>query len=301
MSSPKYLWTIGCAIGMFSGIGAGYPSPARAGTLHRGWNYTIDSFNDGLDGGNIGTDSRIELYGMAMKEDEDSLYFAFNSNLSLEGLLNRRAYNRRISYGDLFLNFGSPSSADNFETYGIRFDTSNDSRLTPGLYQGVSGVSLSRANTGFMTLDEAHEAIAAQGGTVSYGDLTVDSAYFEQQSSATTTMFSGTRLGNVDVITDITDLGLAFSSFGATGSHTFGLRVDRALLPAEEFIAHMFIESGNDGIALQGTLGDRTHQPASSNREIPEPGTLIGLGFLSLVEISRRVWKQLQTEVVVIG
>lgn len=295
MSSPKYLWTIGCALGMFSGLGT-YATPARAGVLYQGWNYSIDSFNDGLDGEKVGINSGIELYGMAMKEEGDSLYFAFNSNLSLDGLPNRRAFNRSINYGDLFLNFSSVSSSNSPRSYGIRFDTGNDSRLTPGLYQNVSGISVSRANGGFASLAQTHDAIAAQGGTVSYGDEAV--SYFDLQDPATTTLYQGTYLGGVDLLGDTADLGLDFSAFGATGLHTFGLRVDRSLLPSGDLIANLFVESGNDGVALQGGLSDRSALTEPPNQTIPEPSSLISLGLLGLVEISRRVWKQLHTEVV---
>ncbi|MEM9215376.1 MAG: XDD3 family exosortase-dependent surface protein [Cyanobacteria bacterium P01_F01_bin.150] len=291
MSSPKYLWSIGFTIGVFYSLGAGYVSPVQAGTLYQEWDYTIDSFNDGLDGGTLGANSEIELYGMAVKEVDNSLYFAFNSNLSLNGQLSRRAYNRRVSYGDLFLNFSSTSSTSTFNTYGIRFDVLNDSRLTPGLYQEVSGVSLSQANTGFGTLDQAHEAIASQGGTVSYGRLGLDSPYLDQQSTAITTISTGAYLGDVDLITDMADLDLGFSRFGATGTHTFGLRVDRNLLPSGEFIASLFVESGNDGIVLQGVLNEHFEPPNPANREVPEPTSLIGIGLLSLIEIGRRGWQ----------
>lgn len=295
MSSPKYLWTIGCAIGMFSGIGTGYASPARAGGLYQGWQYSIDSFNDGLKGETVGIESDIELYGMAMKEENDSLYFAFNSNLSLDGLLDRRAFNRRVSYGDVFLNFGSTASSDSPQTYGIRFDVGNDSRLTPGLYQDISGISVSRANGGFSSLAETHDAIAAQGGTVSYGEVT--DSFFDLQAPALTTLYQGTRLGDVDLLRDTADLGLDFSALGATGVHTFGVRVDRSVLPSGAFIANLFVESGNDGIALQGVLSDRATPTDPPNQTVPEPGSLISLGLLGLAELSRRVWKQLQAVV----
>ncbi len=280
---------------MFFGLGTGYAPPARAGTLYGDWNYAIDSFSDGLEGEIIGSQSRTELYGMAMKEEDESIYFAFNSNLSLGGFLNRRSRNRRISYGDLFINFSStPSSTAN--TYGIRFDAFNDSILTPGLYQGVFGVSFSRANTGFTSLGEAHAAIATKGGTVSYGDVAAD--HFPELSSAITTLYGGDRLGNIEVIRDVTNLGLDFSAFGATGTETFGIRVDRKLLPSGEFTANVFVESGNDGMALKGILSDRSTSKASPAQTVPEPGSLLGLGLLGLATVSRRLWKQLQTEVV---
>ena len=81
-----------------SSLVVGYSQAAWAGTLHNGWNYAIDSFNDGTQGRKLGANSKFEFYGMAVKQTRDKVYFAFNSNLSLEnGYGLRSARNRNVS------------------------------------------------------------------------------------------------------------------------------------------------------------------------------------------------------------
>ncbi|MGK7890305.1 MAG: XDD3 family exosortase-dependent surface protein [Leptolyngbyaceae cyanobacterium] len=204
---------------------------AQASTFHNGWDYAIDSFNDGLDVGLVGEESPVELYGMAVREEGDRLYFAFNSNLSLNGIPKRRAHGSRLSYGDLFLNFSDSGSlgTDSDDVYAIRFNETNDTPQSVGLYRDFHTVSLTQANLGFASRDQYQAAVENLGGTVSYGD--VDTNYFDASPSSPTTLYMGTRLGDVETLSDLDSLNLDFGHFGATGDHTFGFSVDRNLLP----------------------------------------------------------------------
>ncbi|NEQ95171.1 MAG: PEP-CTERM sorting domain-containing protein [Cyanothece sp. SIO2G6] len=257
---------------------------AQAGTFHNGWTYAIDSFNDGFDEGLIGEDSPVEIYGLATKEEGDRLYFAFNSNLGLNGVPKRRAYNNRISYGDLFLNF-SDSDALNLATddvYAIRFNASNDTPQRVGLYQNPSAASLTQANLGFAKRDSYHAAVENLGGAISYGDVAAD--YFANDPSSPTTLYGGSLIGGIEFTSDLAALDLDFGHFGATGEHTVGFSVDRNLLPHESFIAHLFIESGNEGIALSS--GDRHDDPVQS-KEVSEPSLGLALSLISLLPLQK--------------
>jgi uncharacterized coiled-coil DUF342 family protein len=111
---------------------------AQAGSMHNGWNYSIDSFNDGTGGSlangsgfHSGDNSRFEMYGMAFRETKDRVYFAINSNLSIGGDTYGNALNGKISYGDLLLDFSNKGNFNqaNGNLYGVRFDAENDTRF----------------------------------------------------------------------------------------------------------------------------------------------------------------------------
>jgi hypothetical protein len=155
---------------------------AQAGTLHNNWNYSIDSFNDGTEGGIIGDNSKFEFYGMAFKATADKVYFAFNSNLSKAGYDLDYAQNGRINYGDLFLNFKDVSSFNNANgsLFGIRFDDRNDTGLSLGLYDQVTATSLTTVNSGYTSLNHHDSTVDNYlKGSSSYGDLAADTTYFK--------------------------------------------------------------------------------------------------------------------------
>lgn len=275
----------------------GYGQEAWAGSLHNGWNYAIDSFNDGTQGRTIGQNSAFEFYGMAMKQTRDKVFFAINSNLSQDGKAYGSARNGSVSYGDLFLNFANTSSVSdaNGNLHAIRFNDANDSKdfgIEKGLYSNVTGVGLMADNLGYSNLESYRNAVNNRyGGNASFGDLDAQTAYFNHDGGATlnasaygyTNIESGTLLGGIEAISNLADLGLDFGHFGATGSETFGFSVDRNLLPDGEFIAHFFAECDNDGIALAGNLAD-----------VPEPTSILSLALLGLAGAGVRRMKQKQ-------
>ncbi|NEQ96368.1 MAG: PEP-CTERM sorting domain-containing protein [Cyanothece sp. SIO2G6] len=256
---------------------------AWAGTLYEGWNYSIDSFNDGTEGRRIGENSAFEFYGLATKTTRDKVYFAVNSNLSLDGHRSRRALNGSISYGDLFLNFANLDSvqAANGDLHAIRFNETNDTTYESGLYANVTGIGLMTQNSGYSNLVRHRNAVNSFGGEASFGDLDAETAYFNHDNGQATSLNntaygytnigSGDRQGNVVMADNLGEMGLDFGHFGATGDYTFGFSVDRDLLPDGDFIAHLFAECDNDGVALAGTT------------DVPEPSTALGLAVLGLL------------------
>lgn len=256
---------------------------AWAGTLHGGWNYSIDSFNDGTEGRRIGENSAFEFYGLATKTTRDKVYFAVNSNLSLAGYQHRRALNGSIGYGDLFLNFSNLASvqAANGDLHAIRFNEINDTTYESGLYANATGIGLMTQNSGYSNLARYRNAVNSSGGEASFGDLDIETAYFNHDNGQATSlnntaygytnMESGDRVGDVAMVANLVNLGLDFDHFGATGDYTFGFSVDRDLLPEGDFIAHLFAECDNDGVALAGTT------------DVPEPSAALGLAVLGLL------------------
>lgn len=301
----------GCAL-TSAGITA---APAYA----NGWDYSIDSFNDGQQGSSpsgaiVGADSVFEFYGMALKATADTVYVAINSNLSLEGYSSGRATNGNIGYGDLFLNFtGSDKFADaegDSNLFGIRFAGTNDSGVDVGVYSGVTSKDDTADNAGFKSLREHKKQINERGGTPSLGDLDWDGTgnnyteYFgrpNQKRQFPTSIASGNRLGNVTLLTaqDLAAKDLDFASaYAAEGltedsnkDHTFGFSFDRSLLPETggDFIAHLVAECLNDGLALIGHIPPVTRiDHPDPSQEAPEPALASGLLLLGGLGVLKR-------------
>lgn len=244
---------------------------ALAGTLHNNWTYSIDSFKDGTEGNVIGNTSKFEFYGMAFQETAERVYFAINSNLSLNGYVQGGATNGKISYGDLFLNFSNTDSFNqaNGDFYAIRFDATNDTGVSLGLYGDVSAKSVTTLNSGYSSTNQHTQTVANLGGSASYGDLTANTSYFNGKQAAPTSVSSGTFLGAISSMmskTDLSNMGLDFGHFGAIGTQTFGFSIDKSLLPQGSFMASLFAECGNDGMVLSGDL-----------KGVPEPSAIVGL------------------------
>jgi len=78
----------------------------------------------------------------------------------------------------------------------------------------------------------------------------------------------GTRIGDVEIVDAgvLAASGLDFSHVNAQGNNTFGFRLDKSLLPDAAFIASVFLECANDGIAICG-----------QKKKVPEPTSVLGL------------------------
>lgn len=284
------------------------PGAAQAGQLFNGWNYSIDSFNDGTEGRIIGSESAFEFYGMAFREYEDKVVFAINSNLAPEGYASNTAMGGAIGYGDLFINFGG----DNFEAaegtsdlYAVKF-TDNDSTSTfqnnrgqdreaiqQGLYKNVSSRALTTVNDGYGSIKSHTDAVRSYEGQASFGDYGADTEYFEASQAARTHMDveamvnNGGRLRkNRHYASGITQLSsgdfdsdLDFGNFGAVGQYTFGFSVEKSALQVGNFVAHLFAECGNDGMVLEGEiLGN-----VSSVKAVPESSALASVAAIGLL------------------
>jgi hypothetical protein len=266
---------------------------ATAATLSNGWNYAIDSFNDGVTGGQVGGGD-FEFYGIAIKETSDTAFIAINSNLSLAGYANPRTQRGNINYGDLFFNF----SGQNFNTanangnlFAIRFADGNDSGVaTTGVYTNVTAKNVTKTNSGFSNLNQYNTRVASQGKTPSMGDLAATDPYFEQIGNGTVlnSIATGTKVGEINFLTPATlnALGLNFAQFNAVGSQTIGFSFNKSSMPSGNYIANFFAECANDAIAIQGSF-----------EAVPEPstwlGTLVGLSFLGIGAAKRKIKRKI--------
>ena len=240
---------------------------ANAGTLKGGWNYAIDSFNDGTEGNTIGQESAFEFYGIAIKEGAEKIYVALNSNLALNGKAYSSAGNGLVGYGDLFFNFTDKNfnkASNKKKLFAIRFDDKNDAEVnSTGVYSNVKAKSVTRTNVGYGSLSSHANAVRDLGGSASMADLAQDDNYFKNQTK--NVIKKGRKIGDIEYINDFSQLNLDFGQFGATGSHTIGFSFDKALLPNGNYLAQLLAECANDGMAIIGHLG--------GSESVPEPIT----------------------------
>lgn len=269
---------LGCLVAL--AIGA---SNANAGTLHNGWNYAIDSFEDG----SPKAGSQYEQYGLAFRQIGMTGYFAINGNMPLAGINVSGAPNGSVAHGDLFLNFSGQDLDDkdafsDSGVFAIRFSSANDSLSTEpkgtlGLFSNLKVASFSSANSGYGTLQAYYNAY--WGKTNAMGDLDTTEKVIEYLGSGTmyANITAGTKLSDIALLdkSALDGLDLDFAHFRPVGSHVFGFSVDLSKLPRGQFTAHFLEECINDGVALRA--------------QIPEPGTLALLGLaLAVVPLRRR-------------
>lgn len=283
-STPKTLMRWICSGTIFCAIASVNQPQAVAATLSNGWNYAIDSFNDGVTGAQIGG-GEFEFYGIAIKETVDTAFIAINSNLSLAGYADPFAQRGNINYGDLFFNFSGQdfnTANANGSLFGIRFAEGNDSGLpTTGVYSNVTAKNVTEINSGFTNLTQYNTRVQSAGGTPSMGDVSATDPYFEQNGTVFNSIATGTKVGEINSLTPaaLSALGLNFGQFNAKGSQTIGFSFNKSAMPSGNYVANLFAECANDAIAIKSSFTKESSEP------VPEPstifGTLAGLGILA--------------------
>jgi hypothetical protein len=284
---------------------------AAAPAYANDWDYAIDSPDDGYELGTIGEESLFEFYGMAIKSTADQVFVAINSNLPWRGDYTHGGGANHVGYGDLFLNF----SGKNFEQaeadgdlFGIRFTSHNDTNenLSLGVYKNVTSEDLTGSNFGFSSIKSHRDDVKDEGGSANFADLNWRGTgggyrkYFgdvdPDTRSFATSIASGERIGDVQLLNASQLAGLDFGQHGASGDHTFGFSFDRSLLPDEggDFIAHLVAECLNDGMALIGKLPKVTTRVEVPDpvQEAPEPALASGLLLLGSLGVLKRRTQQ---------
>lgn len=260
-------------------------SPAQAFTPDGSWNYVRDSFNDSTyteSGSPITVGGTLfELYGLAIKQEGDTISVAFNTNLGLGGHATTLAADGNIGWGDLIFNFGDTQ-------YGVRFAATNDSQVSElGLYENITTADVTAANYGWPTIQQYENKVVSHlaAGESLYGDLGAGTTELGDRTTAgklPTVIGSGTKVANdnfqlLDAAT-LTDLDFAtgLNANGATlGSKTIAFSFTRSAAMVGNFTATLFAECFNDGVALKGTLDD-------SSQDVPESSGWVTLTLLAV-------------------
>lgn len=275
-------------LGLTTTLALAICKPATASTFYNGWNYTLDSPNDSIGGNQVGN-TIYEIGGMAYTTTDTEVIFAFKSNLPLGGTSSSYAQDGHVAWGDLILNFSGQNldtASNNALLHAIRFRPGGET----GLYNNVTAKDVAYEN-GMLLYDRSlrgyNNYVINQGGNPNMGDLGPYDPYFNQNHHVQNVMASGNRIGDVNLISDFSGLGLDFGFIGATGSNIMGFSVARSLLPTGDFLAHLAMECDNDVIAMYGNLEAIPNEAES----VPEPQTVTGLlvtGLLGL--LSKRMF-----------
>jgi hypothetical protein len=262
-----------------------------------GWNYQYDLVGDGSGG------SQYDIRGMAMFRDANRVYVALTGGTPITGVAENNVTNGTIGWGDMFFNFSGKSFSEaeaSGSLMGVRFAQTNDSQVSLGVYSGVRTQSVTLQNDGYGSLDQYYDYGWGKNGHCDYDidgktckkEGNIDKKNNSQGSalssqaqvtnyfgggSIQTSIASGNLLGGINVLssTQLSTLGLNFGN--KAGSQTFGFSFDANLLPRSEFMANVFLECGNDGMAF-----------AASGA--PEPTTMAGvaMGMAGIAGFKRR-------------
>ncbi|MBP0018844.1 MAG: PEP-CTERM sorting domain-containing protein [Cyanobacteria bacterium SBLK] len=263
-------------------------TPTLAGTLHGDWNYSIDSSNDSMAGNHVGG-TKYEIFSMAMKQTADEIIMAINTNFGIDGASSQYANDGHVSWGDMLLNFTDLSldaASNAAQLFGIRFAANNESGVPElGVYENVIGKTIAREN-GLLLQDASlrgyNNWVSSRGGHPQIGELSANDPYFSQDHHIQNVIASGNKIGDVNLLSDLSNLGLDFGHFGATGTQTIAFSFARDLLPDGSFIAHLAPECDNDVIAMRGLL-ETPPEP------VPEPSAALALGAFGLLFSAKKM------------
>jgi hypothetical protein len=249
---------------------------ANTSVLGSNWNYQYDAKGDGS-GGNV-----YDIRAMAMTIRDNKLFVAINGGASLAGVQHGGVTNGTISWGDLFFNF----SGNNFggavaagQMFGLRFAASNDSPVALGLYSGVKTQSVALQNSGYGSLQQYYNRGFGRDQTQGSALATKEAALnYYGTGSIQNSIKSGQKIGDVSLLTAQTLSAMGLNFGGNMGIQTFGFSIDRSLLPQGSFMANVFMECGNDGMAYSASAA-------------PEPLTMGGaaLGIAAIGGLKRRM------------
>lgn len=292
--------------GAIAAMGLAIATPAQAGTMVGGWNYTADNYNDGSGG------EKYNIRGFAIKETDDDIFFAFTGGTDLDG-----HDGNSIGWADLFFNF-SPETDFNemIADYGsftnsqkvydvkeeykdsllaIRF-APNDQGGEFGVYSVDSLKGITQENNGYKTIQH-YDNKGYLKDTNAMGDLSTKAEvkdYFGTNQRILNVVEEGTKIADVTQLgaLDLSDAGLDFTqlSGGTVGDHTLGFKFSKSALEGylpggiSDYMAHVFLECANDGVALAGTF----ELPEENDEVVPEPSALLGLSAIGLAFLARK-------------
>jgi hypothetical protein len=286
------------------------PTRAQANGL---WDYAIGGTNNGSGG------SVFDYKGIAIKEDGNDVFIALNSNMTLRGQecgrnargqltctpSQIRSGREVINYGDLFLNFTGKSfkeASDAGELMAVHFashGSQSGANQGIGLYSNVKAKNTTLQNYGWNNTTDwsnwSKSTNSARKLNDSYGDLNARDTYFGGQQSGSGKILNaigtGQKVASI-MMMDSAQLASAGLNFGAArgangeradGSVTLGFRFQKtADFKAGNFIASLFAECGNDGLAIKSMM---------AKGKVPEPASMAGIaavGGLMLRRLRRR-------------
>lgn len=202
-----------------------------------GWQYAVDSPNDGVNGLNIGGNV-YEIYSLALRETKDSIWVAINANLPLTGTDAPSAEDGNIGWGDLFLNLTGKdftTASNEGSLFAVRYAGTNDSSApTIGFFGDVTATSTTNINSGFNSIQAYNQRVinyGCQGSDCgpSFGDLPADTSYFDQTQSLNA-IASGQFITGITYLStsDLSNAGYDLNRF--SGQHTIAFKFDKSAI-----------------------------------------------------------------------
>jgi uncharacterized membrane protein YkoI len=220
------------------------------------WMYATDYIGDAT-----GSD-KLEMYGMAVKRDADMIFVALNANMNpKEGYRYKSAQGGNVNFTDVVLDFGGDKQ------YAVHFaENDNLGRLDgKGVYTNLVLKDVTKANAGWSTF----KSYSNRKPEADLGDIPIENTsdfYFnniwDDSRRIPHMIESGDRVAN-DGFTilnrdELEALGLDFpanldqaKTEGEVGDYTFGFVFNKTDDMTGDFIAYVFTECINDGIALK--------------------------------------------------
>jgi hypothetical protein len=286
------------------GLSVGSTGSNHVNDSNTGWQYSIDSQTDGMNGNYgvgsaAGTVNPYDIKGIAVKETATSIIVALNANMPLVGNAESGAQGGQIGWGDLFFNFKGETfdqAQAAGDLFGIRFSQYNASTVSTGLYSGVTAQTLTNVKEGYTVgtygginggsnsyqSQVAHGYGTAGPGTVGYGDLNTN--YFTNNGQDNTFNLNSIKLGTF----------LSAISFLSTGSLTQSLLntgYNSSLFNGTNTIAFQFDKSA---LTSNAAAAAASNNPTSSPETVPEPTTIGGMllgGWLLKMKRNRKTMK----------
>ncbi|WP_311737746.1 PEP-CTERM sorting domain-containing protein [Limnospira platensis] len=214
------------------------------------------------------------------------MWVALTGGTPLAGVNTRDARSGVIGWGDLFFNFTGDdflTASQNNALFGVRFAETNDSGASElGVYSNVRAKSVTSINNGYNSLQHYYNSGFYRQNTMGTDIATRQEAYdyFGQRTSIDNVIASGNLVGGINMHSqqELLNAGLDFGNFNRAGTHTFGFSFSKSLIGSGDYLASLFLECGNDGVALAGV-------------SVPEPGTLAGLALLGVTFMGSKVRK----------
>lgn len=230
-----------------------------------GWYYATDASNDSTSstGG-----TEFEIYGMGIKETQDSILVTLKTNASIAGVARptNRVADGNIGWGDMFFNFSGldfMTAMNQGKLFGVKFAGTNDSPVANvGLYSGVTAVSVTGQNNGWASINAYNNYV---GSKASLGDLSATTNYFDKTKSLTS-IASGTYLSGITFLNDQDLVAAGYNLNKFAGSQTIAFKLDKSKLPGAE--------------------------PAPKPASVPEPTSMAGLAVVGLAFASSKLRKQ---------
>ncbi|MGD1850432.1 MAG: PEP-CTERM sorting domain-containing protein [Cyanophyceae cyanobacterium] len=288
--NPKFFNTrvVQCvaSLGAIACLSAVSAPQANAGTIVNGWNYAVDSFNDGYTG-QLG--GKYEFYGIGIKQVGNEVIVGIDSRFDLEG-----DDPNGIEWGDLFFNFGGGTMSEgNGDFLAVRFASGNDAGVSgTGVFTNASGQFV---DNGFDSVGDHAATVNSEGGFASVGDLAANDPYFDASYNV---LQSGTKVGDIAMLDEagLSSYGfnlndvpgtigqpessfLSGADFGERQSFGFKFELPPGMLG--QFVAHIAAECFNDSVAIAGEF-------IADSTDVPEPSLLLGLAGVAGLGLIRR-------------